>query len=186
MINGLTFPSSVNDERSLKEWIASIDRPVKFSTQPLYKGLPHIEKYYSSYFSEEVFGSESWAKSLVCRDLAMALFYDLIKVPNGTIVWRVSPEFDISYDTVPADLTKVLSRKDFCVKFGGDPNDSVQVVKRAEEVDWTLDFSTDLMYPVAAKIGVWKLFKTYARYQIVVEDQERVEMAINRNISRSR
>lgn len=188
MINGVPYPFSVKDETSLLAWIASIDREVDESTtaHPIKYGgqvtppvtsieyNSHREIYRAAYFKQDDIESEAFAKAIVCQHMAMELFSHLINAPKGKIVWRVRPEFDVSLDTIPADLSKFMNRGQIDAALGNVANGPISLDEAKVAIgkpDWGTDFTTDSIFPVAAPLGEWRLFKSYARYSVVIGNE---------------
>lgn len=113
------------------------------------------------------------AKQLVCSSMAMELFSHLIHVPKGKLVWRIMPEFDVTHDTIPADLSKRMDRKQIDKALGVSKGCiSLDVAKKELGLgDWAPDYCTDSIFQVAAPIGEWRLFKSYMRYAVILDNE---------------
>ena len=155
-INGILYPLFVDDEKSLLAWIESIDRPVGESNGAIVPGTNghHIEKSYFAHFKNEDDASQAFAKQLVCQRMAMDLFSHLIHAPSAKLIWRIHPEFDVSYDKIPSDLSKFERANGAQIPDG-----------------WVKDFTTDTIYQVAAPFGEWRVFKSYMRYSVVIGNE---------------
>lgn len=186
MINGVPYPYDVKDEASLLAWISSIDRetdestiahPIRYAGQTTTTAATlnrHREVYRSSHFKHGDDPSEEDAKRLVCQQMAMELFAHLIHVPHGKLVWRIRPEFDVSFDSIPSDLSQVMDRRQVERALGALPNRPISLDSLKKEIgkeDWATDFSTDSIYPVAAPVGEWRIFKSYMRYSVVLNNE---------------
>lgn len=183
MINGIPYPLNVRDEASLNDWIGSIQREVGYSKSAL--AIDRNDTAERNAFSKHTevlkyanFNSEKekgFAEQVVCQAMASILFSHLIHVPNGKLIWRVRPEFDVSHDTIPADLSKIMTREQIDDALGKVTDPSPISLEEAEKelgkTNWGINFVTDTIFPVSAPLGEWKLFKSYMRYSVVLGNE---------------
>lgn len=168
--NGVPYPSHVHDSESLNVWISSIDRESETASHPSWIQYREILKY--AYFDDA--DSQAQAEDLVCRQMAMTLFSHLLKAPKSKIVWRIKPEFDVSQDTIPSDLSLSMSRKQIDAALPHLPKSLVsldEAKRMLGKEDWASDFCTDSIFPVAAPKGHWRIFKSYMRYAVLLGNE---------------
>jgi hypothetical protein len=173
VINGVPYPN-VSDPTSLNDWISSIKRHVEIRSivSSSLTTNPYREVLKFAYFHDDE--TKTQATALVCQQMAMTLFSHLIKAPDARIVWRIKPEFDVSLDTIPSDLSQYLTRKQIDKLLPDLTNRPVsldEVKKALGKEDWASDFCTDSIFPVAAPSGKWCIFKSYMRYAVFLRDE---------------
>ena len=169
-INGVPFPKDVKDEETFLSWLSSIERESENAVDT--KCL--TEAFHLSHFKNEDDESERVAKRIVCQNMAIDMFSHLIHAPKGKIFWRIRPEFDVSVDTIPSDLSLVMNRSQIEKELGNPPIKNVSLVELKKAIgrpDWAVDFVTDTIFPAAANLGEWRIFKAYMRYSVVVDGE---------------
>lgn len=187
-INGVPYPITVKDEKTFAEWVASIQRdmdesrsqnPVKYvigkpAAVPPIEQNQHRELFKSAYFRDGDAESEAFAKAVTCQQMALELFSHLIQAPEGKIVWRIRPEFDVSLVNIPSDLSQIMMRAQAERVLGNvepKPTSLDEIKVALGKSEWATNFMTDSIFPVAAPFGEWRVFKCYMRYSVVLGSQ---------------
>jgi hypothetical protein len=172
-VNGVPYPHFVRSKSSLSKWIGCISRTQEIISLGI-EGLCEIFRY--AYFHEGPEG-EAFAEQSVCQQMAMVLFAHLIHAPNAKLIWRIMPEFDVSHDTIPSDLSKTMTREQVATamrEIGVNWSGSAPLLEAKKVLgkqDWAVDFCTDTIFPVAAPRGEWRIFKSYMRYAVILNGQ---------------
>lgn len=184
-VNGIPYPYDVKDMESLKLWISTIDRPVQESntSTAVPTGQSHRELMERAIFRHDDEKSLSVAKATVFGNVAQEMFSDLVNAPKGTLVWRIRPEEDVYHLAIPADLSRIETRKQAEERYIPPGYPFMQKPYSLEQMKsdvglWEVDFSADRLIPVDEPLGTWRHFKVYVRYSVVVDG-----IAINGGLS---
>lgn len=176
-INGVPYPIDVKDWESLNDWMNSIDRRQIRTNGAPFPGANdgHRELAYSAYFLGGDTASRDKAMAHVCSSIAHAMFDHIVNVPNGTIVWRIDAQCQITDTQIPSDLSKKMRRAEILDRMGppvSRPQGPISIAELKKAIgheDWGHDFSEDAIFPLAAPKGEWRIYKGYCRYSVVLD-----------------
>src|SRR6185312_3030007 len=183
IINGVPYPEDVVDLDSLNAWIARIERPFLASnsattTAHFYSYatgireteiINHREIFRKVPFFDGDMNSKRDAEAQCCKYIAAEMYNDIVRVPSGTVIIRIPPEMDVSYETtIPADLSLVKSRDRLEKEGVLQGNRPINLESVLPDDSWAVDFCTDAILKVGEHSRQLRQMKIYARYSCAV------------------